>query len=501
MKIVSLLLVLAMLLSFAACQPTPVDPVDSDSDTADSTTPEESTTIDNMAIQTGENYFDAADYIPQEKFDGEDIHIWVDGAGSNPVYNVPEDRYVEGDVMHEAILKRNDVVATTYNVGFNWNFGNYGYRNQAELRQSILAGDEYDILAGPATYVNPQIVYGCFYDLSSNEYIDFTQPWWLADATASQKIYDKQYTAVGYFDLMTIQRICVMFFSGPMVTDYRLGNLYEVAHAGDWTWEKMLEYSEIVSDDVNQDGIYDANDTYGLSGRWDFWSTETATIGYQYISRNDNGDYVVTGVTDDLLEIHGKVYPFITESNQYYSRYTYGVHAGFPAEVATAGLNMFLNNQILFFQEQLSATSSDGFRNHGEYGILPPPKYLENQEDYAASSTAYVSGICSTTGDLKISSIILEALQLESYNILRPAYTVDALSYKYLSDPQAVAMLNIIFKNVTSEWSYNFGKAGVGTELCDAIGSQKYLGSFFQKNKAAVEAKLQDFVDSVNAMP
>ena len=499
MRIVSLLLVLVMLLSFAACQTTPVDPVETDG-AADSTTPEETTPVDNADIQTGDQVYNAADYLPQEKFDGEDIHIWVDGADLS--YDIPEGYFVEGDIVQEAVLKRNEQVATTYNVSLNWNIDKAaGYRNQAELRQSILAGDEYDMLCGPATYVNTQIVYGCFYDMAQSEYIDFSQPWWMHKSNDALKIYDKQYIATGYFDLMTIKRIAAIFFSGPMVTDYRLDNFYEVVEAGEWTWEKMLEYCEIVSEDVNQDGIYDENDKFGLCGRWDLWAAETTTIGYQYVSLDANGNYTITGITDDLLEIHEKIYPVITESNQYYSVYTYGVHPRFPGDRSDASIKMFTNNQILFFHTQLSQAGSGSFRQYGEYGILPSPKYVEGQEDYATATTPYVSGICSTTGDLKISSIILEALQLESFNIVRPAYTIDALSYKYLSDPRAVDMLNLIFKNVTCEWSYNFGKAGVGTELCDALSTQKYLASHFQKNKAAMLAKLNDFVESINAMP
>ncbi len=76
MRIVSLLLVLVMLLSFAACNTTPVDPADI-GDAADSTTPEETTTADTMDVQTGDTYYATSDYLPVETFDGETITIWV----------------------------------------------------------------------------------------------------------------------------------------------------------------------------------------------------------------------------------------------------------------------------------------------------------------------------------------------------------------------------------------------------------------------------------------
>ncbi len=496
MKIVSLLLVLAMLLSFAACG-TPAEPVET-GDATDSTTPEETTTVDNMDIQTGDAYYDVADYLPAETFDGEEIHIWVDGAST--LYDVPEDRLIEGDIVQEATIERNAAVADTYDVVFNYNQDWKGYRNQAELRQSILAGDEYDLIEGPTLYVMPQLVYGCFFELSQNEYIDLSQPWWIETANRTQTVYDKQYLATGYFDFMTVHRIAVMYFSDPLVLDYRLGNLYDLVENDEWTWDKMIEMCEIVAEDVNQDGIMDGADRFGLSTRWDHMCGDVATTGYQYITRDESGEYVITGVTDELLEISDKVYPIITGTDLHFSRYTAGVHPGFPAAIDSEAKTMFANNQILFFHEHLGWTSSEVLRNYGAYGIMPPPKYLDSQEDYGTGATSYSSAICSTTGDLKSTSIVWEALQIESYNILRPAYTVDALSYKYLSDPQAVAMLQLIFANVHTDWTYNFANAGIGIDLWKSVMSQQYLGSYFQKNSSAVEQKLADFLQSVDAM-
>ena len=498
MKILSWLLVLAMLLSFAACG-TPADPVETDGAATDSTTPEETTTADTMDIQTGDAYYTASDYLPTETFNGEEIHIWVDGGDGG--YNYPEERLIEGDIVQAAVLDRNAAVEDTYDVVFNWNRQwTGGYRNQAELRQSILAGDEYDIIAGPTLYLCPQLVYGCFYELSQNEYIDFSQPWWIAEATKTQYVYDKIYTASGYFDFPTLNRIQVYYFSDPLVLDYRLGNLYSLVEDDEWTWDKMIEMCEIVSEDVNQDGVMDGADRFGLSGRWDAWAAEIATSGYQYISRDENGEYVITGVTEELLELSDKIYPTITGTDVYFTRYTYGVHPKYPAELNNEGRTMFTNNQILFYMEGLGQTGTDAFRNYGAYGILPPPKYLDSQEGYGSAASSYSSAICTTTGDLKITSIVLEALQIESYNILRPAYTVDALSYKYLSDPQAVAMLQLIFANVTTDWSYNFANAGLGMELWRSVPTQQYLGSYFQKNKAAIEQKMADFLASVDSM-
>ena len=499
MKIVSLLLVLAMLLSFAACSTDPVNPADTD-DATESTTPEDSTTADAMDIQTGEDYYSVSDYLPTETFGGEDIHIWIDD-GTYAFYNLTEEQFVEGDIVHEAVQERNAAVEEGYDVVLNWNREcNGSYRSKPVFRQSVLAGDEYDLVGGPAQDLNALIPNGCFYDLSDNEYIDFSKPWWIEEATANQRVYDRQFTAVGYFDFQTIARINVFFFNGKMVDDYNFGNMYDLVTEGNWTWEKMMEMSEIVSADVNQDGVMDESDRYGLAGRWDYWTGEVSTCGYQYVSRDANGEYVITGVTDDLLEINAKVYPVINNSDVYYSHYTYGVHTSASSERATQTRTMFCNNQILFLLDSLARTSKDDLRSFGAYGVLPSPKYLEGQEDYASSSSAYISAICSTTGDLKISSIILEALQIESYNILRPVYTKQALSYKYLTDPQAVSMLNLIFREVCTQWGENFSGAGLGQELFISMPTQQYLGSYFQENASRIQQQLEDLLVTIEAL-
>jgi hypothetical protein len=61
-------------------------------------------------------------------------------------------------------------------------------------------------------------------------------------------------------------------------------------------------------------------------------------------------------------------------------------------------------------------------------------------------------------------------------------------------------MLNYIFSNLNTDWSYNFSMAGI-PNLCIAMPTEEYLGSYFQKNAAAAEQKLADFLASVDAMP
>ena len=160
MKILSLLMVLVMLLSFAACNQTPADPVDSGSGSASGDTTPAETTADPLA-----------DNLPAETFDGEEIHIWIDGRDKYYGFDV-ETEYIEGDVIDDAVVSRNNAVADRFDITWFFNRdagGSNGYRDQAELRQSILGGDEYDIIEGVSSAPCPRAIYGCYVDVAPND--------------------------------------------------------------------------------------------------------------------------------------------------------------------------------------------------------------------------------------------------------------------------------------------------------------------------------------------
>ena len=90
---------------------------------------------------------------------------------------------------------------------------------------------------------------------------------------------------------------------------------------------------------------------------------------------------------------------------------------------------------------------------------------------------------------------------MECCNVLRPAYINDAPSYKYLSDRRAAATLNRLFSERNTQWAYRFANAGIDTTLCFALSTQEFLASLFHKNPSAVEQKVNDLIESVQALP
>ncbi len=53
-----------------------------------------------------------------------------------------------------------------------------------------------------------------------------------------------------------------VFFNKEMADDYQLGDIYELVIDGDWTYERMLQFGELVSADLDGNEVYDENERF-----------------------------------------------------------------------------------------------------------------------------------------------------------------------------------------------------------------------------------------------
>jgi hypothetical protein len=81
-----------------------------------------------------------------------------------------------------------------------------------------------------------------------------------------------------------------------------------------------------------------------------------------------------------------------------------------------------------------------------DYGILPYPKFDENQQKYmtGAMDNYSVLGVPVTAQDLDMISIITEAMNAESYKSLFPVYYEQALQNKFARDTESIEMIDLL---------------------------------------------------------
>ncbi len=485
MRILSMFLALLMLCSIVACTKTPDDPAKTDpADPAATTAPAET---EDPALQ---------DNLPDEKFNGEEIVIWVGHNQYSSNFNPDPEK--EGDVMCDATNERNAAVEDRFDVTLKWLSGEEGEANGTRymaMQNSILAGDRIDLVNHVSTYLTPRMLAGCFINLANNEIMDIEKAWYHDYVIDSLRINDRLYGTASWFDFNTIGRSSIVFFNIEMAEEHGVGDLYQMVYDGEWTYDKLMEIGEKVGSDVNNDGTYNDDDVYGMAGEQDSWFQQVYTTGYTFVTTNEDETLTVTEMDDRLINAFETVHK-IFDANWYSSFYTYGQER----RDATIMYENFNNNKILFIMKTLGSTSSQILRDGGKFGLLPTPKFTEDQE-YGAATLPAITCMPVTVGDVRTASIILEAMAATTYKVMRPAYFDVALSYKYVNDATSREMLDIALANLYCDFGYMYMDCGFGRQIPMTLTQASNLASWMATHTPSTNAGLAALVDQIMALP
>ena len=90
-----------------------------------------------------------------------------------------------------------------------------------------------------------------------------------------------------------------------------------------------------------------------------------------------------------------------------------------------------------------------------EYGIIPFPKFDENQTEYVSATRDSHSGlmVASNIQNPAMVGAAIEALCMYGYRDITPAYYETTLKLKYLSDETAMSMLDLIRDSVDFDFA------------------------------------------------
>jgi ABC-type glycerol-3-phosphate transport system substrate-binding protein len=279
-------------------------------------------------------------------------------------------------------------------------------------------------------------------------YADLSLPWWQQDANSVFRLNNKQFAAVGAHSLAMYSRGFVMLYNKDMFADLGITeNLYNLVREGKWTADKFAETAKQAVTDLNGDGAMDGSDRYGMSTavKLHFGSLITGA-GVKYIDTDEQGNpyFAIPGnvyaldVMQKILNLHKDTNIFLKVAND--------VHGG-----SGDGQIVFGNQQALFV-----GVSTKGIANFRDYefdiGILPYPKYSEQQENYytlTSGTGVSVLPVTMDTARFEKVGLLIEALARDSYRGVLPAYKETTLKTKYARDEDSSDMLDIIFGSLT----------------------------------------------------
>ncbi|MHB1152439.1 MAG: hypothetical protein ACYCWE_16980 [Eubacteriales bacterium] len=324
------------------------------------------------------------------------------------------------------------------------------------ITKTINAGDDlYDVYAGSMYNSTAIAADGFWTDLNNVEYLDPLQPYWSNYYVEKATMGKALYTITGNLAISMIRLLGVTFFNKAVIDDYNIEDLYTVVRNGDWTISKELSLIKDIYSDLNGNGERDNDDLYGL-GTSDTFSVDAYTSSfdleiltmdeehYPYINVNlDKADSIVNTVFDMCFNTTGvNTYHFDTDDSE-------------MTEIA----NVFSQNRFVFMSNWLFSTETAYMRNmEADYGIIPYPKFDEDQTEYYtyANDQLSVYTIPRTIQDPSAAGAVLEALCAISKDTVVQAYYEIALKSKYSRDSETSEMLDLILAGFKLDpaWMY-----------------------------------------------
>ena len=414
-------------------------------------------------VNAEETETERLDNIPDDlKFNGEDVVILsrsMQGWTQDEVA-VPE---LNSEPVNDAMFNRNIVVSDRLNVNIVSSpiEDPDQFKPITEIERVVKAGGkDYDLVAAACYVALGSTVKGTFRDLASLQYLDLSQSYWMQDYNDVISYGDSQYTATGMIALSTYRFAFVTLFNKALFDDHSLPYLYDAVESNEWTLDYQASIAENFYQDLNGNSKQDEEDQYGHVScpglNVDaYWSACDVTL----VQKDANGDYEWVLDTARLSDVVDKVLYLFYDCGGTYL-YKEVVNNTEQDEIR----EMFSNGQAAMATLRLVAVEQPDVRNMEQmYGIVPMPKFDANQAEYGTlmhdQFTVFCIPASAASEKLELIGATMEVMASESLRMVKPAYYEIALKRKYMSDPVAWDMLDLIFARVIVDAGIVYGEA------------------------------------------
>jgi hypothetical protein len=427
--------------------------------------------------------------IPVINMNDKTITLFTSGwfGGESPEDILP-DEYTD-EPVNDAAYERRIKIETTYNCKIVHRGSIESPDEHAKLLiNSVNAGDKaYDIAMVRGFGFANLLTGNILLELSELENIDFDNPWWRKGCSDALIIAGRRYGVSGNITSAEISGTAVVKFVKRMIADNGLESPYELVKKGEWTFDKMIEMAKAVSQVSAGSGKMDGSATWGIwYDRDRIWNLLNG-CGIDLIKPDADGiPQIVIDSGNNAAKIQDIFNRFCNEA------YSLNWRRIEPDEGA----------QILFsFDWAVGVISSRA--SEIDFGIIPPPKYDLNQQDYLPNVYGLgVPIICvpSTNGDFENTGMFLEAFSYEGYRTVIPEYYENLLKTKSARDDESEDMIDFIFGNL----HYDMGTllnidSFTQTVASLSDGKTFNIASLIERNKPRLQRAIDKILDDIEA--
>lgn len=487
-RLLTAFLVVLMLVPLAACGDSTKPPV------AETTNPSATT----AAPETTEPAGPTPD-LPEVRYEGTEL-VFVNRPADAQHYN---ERWLyaedwNGDLINDSVYKRNLYIEEKYGVTI---------RTEESLTPGDLVSkasqsndDFYDVMYESFSSTGTLALAGQLYNIADFGYVNYENPWWDAHSVDGLAYNGKLFAVVSDISLMTPVGQRAIIFNRDLARENNLDDCYELVKNDKWTLDKMLEMASQITGDLDGDQEQTDADLYGFL-------IESGTNGSEFFILGGCGVQFI-GVTEEGFEekfMNEKTITIMEKLKTVVSDETlcrnYSALDPEGGDRWIYGRKLFAENHFLF-----TVASSDVFDEFNamemdsEYGMVPLPKYDENQSEYYHYLDIYRTCMSipatNSQDDIERLSILLEDMAYKSSEIVLPAFVDTVISLRRARVPELGEMVKLIRKSICYDASTLYKTLDYKTMISTALASGNPASTFasqgnvFKKRLANVAAKL-----------
>ena len=441
--------------------------------------------------------------IPESAdFGGDDITFlhWYNTAWTETVRQ-SRDIYAEGitgEAINDAVYNRNVKIEDAYKVKIALQL-EQSTDIASMVGQQVTAGDStYDVVYQLLSAAPALIQKSYFHNLFNVPNIDLEKPWWDQNSISSLSTMGILPLVSTSINVNDKDATAALAFNKTIASNNQLEDLYTLVREGKWTYDKLTEMAEATYNDSNGDGTMTPDDVYGFLGGRDVIDSLYHGSGSQFITKNENDEFVFTFGTERDVDVISKGID-IVNSVWYFN------HHAWKDQSDILYRQIFETGHGLFFWMRLDDVTNMR-AGDADFGIIPIPKYEEAQDKYYSLVSQHTTGLMSIpitcAGDeLSMVGMVLEALAAESHYTLIPEYIETSLKTKNSRDAESADMLDIILGNRVFDPMNVYSFANFGDAIMDAAdANNKDMASLIKSKEKLVNKSIEKVLKAVSAV-
>lgn len=466
-KILALLMAGLMLcLSFAACSES--------KENTDEGTPSAGSEVTTPAPETEAETekVTAESTLTIEDFGGREYRMISTNQDNRQVDIIAEE--MTGATLNDLVFGRNTRVSDLYNVTMNAEQADYGAINTMVQKDTKSGDMSYDLYLTNYT-ANSLASNGVLYDFYQLPSVQLDMAWWDQNEKNDLTIMGKLFMAIGDISPTELLTSECMLFNKRLFDNHNIAYPYPDALEGTWTLDKCFGIANGLTEDLNGDGqIKVEDDLFSLTCWYDYGTACLYGAGGDFSHVDENGQVVLDIDLEKIVNIYEKLWKLFIDAE-----------ANYETAQHERSFKVFNEGRAYFCGITFQKIETFLRDMEDDYGVLPNPKYDENQANYStcvsgAGSMVVVPVSCT---DPAFVGAMMEAMAAISYDMITPDLIHVLASTKNVRDEESSQIVQMIIRNRNHDTARNHDIQ------CDRYvenmipKKDKDVASFFAKNE------------------